>query len=82
MKSCLRGKYQSPRLESVCFLANGREFKSGGREYLTAVCVPAFSYSLQVPSQVYTDTVIFMSPLLIKVVRALKAFQLLAGCLT
>lgn len=51
------------------------KLKNRGGEYVTAVCVPALLSGLQVPSQVYIDTVVFMSPLIIKILRALKAYQ-------
>lgn len=57
------------------FLVDERELKSREREYITAVCVPAFLCSLQVHFQVYIDDVVFITPLIIKVLRALKANQ-------
>lgn len=57
------------------FLVDERKLKSREREYITAVCVPAFLCSLQVTLQVYIDTIVFMRPLIIKVLRALKAYQ-------
>lgn len=56
------------------FLVDERELKSREREYITAVCVPAFLCSLQVTSQVYID-VVFITPLITKVLRTLKANQ-------
>lgn len=58
VKSCLWEVDKSPGLKSVCFLAGARELKSRGWEQVTALCVPTLLYGLQVPSQVYINTVV------------------------
>lgn len=45
------------------------------RGNIFVVCMPAFLCSLQVTLHVYIDNVLFITPLIIKVFRALKANQ-------